>query len=278
MLHVFCYHRVVEEPVGYDRWGLGVTRARFEEHLQALSRRMTLLDLNRVSLEEALHAGDEYALISFDDIYHEVLTCALPVLESFGASALLFIAGAFLGEPCFWWDELEALYAHGCEADRNAAIDRTWQWLRDRTPDEKALALRHMARVRPGASVPSLCRPLSREELMAVAHHPSVRFGGHTMTHPWMPALDAAAMTAEIEAGTELLRRSTGQEPLAFAYPFGAWNGAARQAVAQSGYTVAFTTQRPSPYPAKVSALDLLAFPRLVVSNWSGNELDSKLN
>ncbi len=278
MLHAFCYHRVVEDPVASDCWDLVVTRACFAEQLEALTGRMTLLDLARVSLDEALQSSQEYALITFDDIYHDVVTCALPVLEAFGASALLFIAGGYLGETCFWWDQLEAIYSHGHQGDQNAAITSTWQWLRDRSLEEKLLVVNHMARLQPAASVPPGCRPLNPVELKALSEHPSVRFGGHTMTHPWMPALHFARMRQEIEAGTELLRQLTGQQPMAFAYPFGAWNRKARRAVARSGYPLAFTTERPSPFPTEPGHVDRLAFPRLVVKSWSASELLARLN
>lgn len=278
MLHAFCYHRVVEEPVTSDCWDLVVTRSVFEEQLDALSTRMTLLDCSRVSLEEALQSSQEYALITFDDIYHDVLTSALPVLEAFGASALLFIAAGYLGEPCFWWDHLEAIYSLGHQQDRQAAITQAWEWLRDRPLGEKLLVLRQMARLQPAVSLPADCRPLTTAELKTLAEHPSACFGGHTMTHPWMPALNSAAMTEEIKVGTDRLLQLTGSQPLAFAYPFGAWNRKARRAVARSGYPMAFTTERPSPFPSDTGHLDRLAFPRLVVNSWSGTELLARLS
>ena len=278
MLHAFCYHRVVADPVASDCWDLVVTRACFAEQLEALASRMTLLDLSRISLDEALQSSQEYALITFDDIYHDVLTYALPVLETFGASALLFIAVGYLGEPYFWWDRLEAIYSLGHQEDPNASIIRTWEWLRDRPLEQKLLVVNHMARLQPAASVPPGCRPLTPAELQTLAEHPSVRLGAHTVTHPWMPALNSPTMREEIERSTDLLRQLTGKQPLAFAYPFGAWNRKARRAVARSGYPLAFTTERPSPFPTEHAHLDRLAFPRLVVKSWSATELLAKLN
>lgn len=277
MLHALCYHRVVAHPVVRDRWGLAVTKTCFEQQIQALSQRMPLLDLSRISLQEAMDSSDEYALITFDDIYHEVVTCALPVLESYDASALLFIAGSFLEQPRFWWDELEALFPDGDEKLRSDAIDSTWQLLRDLPLDEKLLALRHLERLLPSDALPSSCRPLSLAELRALTEHPCVWLGGHTMSHPWLPALDAVAMIAEIEDGTALIRQLTESQPLAFAYPFGAWNAEARQAVEASGYRVAFTTEPPPPHQFKQKVCDPLAFPRLLVHDWSPSELLSRL-
>ncbi|SBO44884.1 polysaccharide deacetylase family protein [Cyanobium sp. NIES-981] len=277
MLHVLCYHRVVDGPIGFDRWDLSVSRARFERQLRVLSNRMPLLNLSTMSLDEALSAPESYALITFDDIYADVVTGALPLIEACGATALLFVSGAFLDRASFWWDDLEALHQHLPEPERSQAIDTLWLWLRDRPLEEKEQTLRHMARLAGPEPLSRRSRPLRRDELEQLAHHPAVRFGGHTMTHPWLPSLSPAAVEEEIQAGTDLLRRVTGQEPLAFAYPYGAWSDPSRDAVGRLGYGFAFTTQAPPSPPTLPEQADKLAYPRLCVGNWTGKGLASRL-
>lgn len=274
MLHVFCYHRVVEEPLAWDPWDMAVTEAHFAEHLRALSGHMELLNLGRMSLGEAFNAPEDFALITFDDIYFEVVSNALPTLEELGASCLLFIAGSFLNRPSFWWDELQALHQHLPEPQRVKELGTTWQWLRDRPLDEKDWVVQHMAHLGRRVDIAPSCRPLRREELADIARHPSVRFGAHTMTHPWLPALGPDEMRDEVERGRELLKTSTGQEPLAFAYPFGGWNDEVRNAVAKAGYTFAFTTQPPPvPFPTGPGAVDFLTYPRTCVGGESAEQV-----
>jgi peptidoglycan/xylan/chitin deacetylase (PgdA/CDA1 family) len=277
MLHVFCYHRITEEPVAHDHWGLTVSRARFEEQLQALSQRMSLLNLARMDLEEAMRSPGDHALISFDDIYREVIDLALPVLEAFEATALLFVAGSFLDRSSFWWDQLENLHVAQPPEEREERIASLWAWLRDLPLEEKELALAHMRRVGRPEPLPPQQRPLRLEELEGISRRAHVRFGGHTMSHPWLPSLTPAAMEEEIRTGHALLAAHTGQEPIAFAYPYGAWDGPSRSAVAACGYRIAFTTQPPSPSEAEVQGQDPLTFPRLCVGNWSGEDLINRL-
>ena len=65
--------------------------------------------------------------------------------------------------------------------------------------------------------------------------------GNHTMTHPNLRKLDAAALSQEIEGAQQTLAALLGYRPRTFAYPYGRYDDAAVAAVAQSGFDLAFT-------------------------------------
>ena len=67
-------------------------------------------------------------------------------------------------------------------------------------------------------------------------------FGGHTHTHAIMPLLDPARMQWEVDTCRERLALETGLQPRLFAYPSGAFNEAAKEAVRRGGFDLAFST------------------------------------
>lgn len=72
----------------------------------------------------------------------------------------------------------------------------------------------------------------------------SIEFGVHTVDHVRMEGLGQAALHRHVvEARTEL-EAATGEPARAFAYPFGAYDQAARTAVEEAGYDVAFAVAR----------------------------------
>ena len=58
----------------------------------------------------------------------------------------------------------------------------------------------------------------------------------HTMTHPHMPALDAAKQFAEIRDSAEAVRKATGSFPFGFRAPYLESNEATREALVQLGF------------------------------------------
>lgn len=55
-----------------------------------------------------------------------------------------------------------------------------------------------------------------------------VEFGGHTITHPSLPALDHTELVREIVGSRDAIGEALGVMPLAFAAPYGAVNDAVR--------------------------------------------------
>lgn len=63
--------------------------------------------------------------------------------------------------------------------------------------------------------------------------------GSHSVTHPFLTKLDAAALRTEVDSSRATIARNLGDSVDFFAYPYGAWNDAALAAVRTAGYRAA---------------------------------------
>lgn len=76
-----------------------------------------------------------------------------------------------------------------------------------------------------------LMKPASWPMLEALAASELITIGGHTHTHPELPALDDDAIVAELEQCDALLQERLGVQVQHFAYPRGIWNYRVRRFV-----------------------------------------------
>jgi peptidoglycan/xylan/chitin deacetylase (PgdA/CDA1 family) len=107
---VLLYHRIADEVS--DPYGLCVTPAHFEQHLQCVreaGQPMSLSDLSR-----SLRSGavpDRAICLSFDDGYLDNLEHAAPLLRRYDVPATVFVTTGRGGRDReFWWDELERVF------------------------------------------------------------------------------------------------------------------------------------------------------------------------
>ena len=82
---------------------------------------------------------------------------------------------------------------------------------------------------------------LSLEQIRELQRN-GVRFGSHSMTHAFLPALGPEALRSEVNGSKARLEDLLGEEISAFAYPFGGATRRVRAEVIRAGYKVAFTT------------------------------------
>lgn len=66
--------------------------------------------------------------------------------------------------------------------------------------------------------------------------------GAHSMSHPWLTRLPVAEAREEIAASRRKLEDLFGVAVTDFCYPYGDWNAAVRDLVAEAGYRTATTT------------------------------------
>jgi len=86
-------------------------------------------------------------------------------------------------------------------------------------------------------------RLLTAAELRAVADD-GLDIGSHTVTHRWLPHLDAAAVGAELRDSKAALEDLLQRSVTTFAYPMGGWDARIRHAVVAAGYDAAVTVDR----------------------------------
>ena len=85
-------------------------------------------------------------------------------------------------------------------------------------------------------------RLMSTSELREMAAA-GVAIGSHTRTHPRLPEIGADTRREEIRGSKERLEHLLGSSVGTFAYPYGLFDEASRQAVEEAGYRIACSTR-----------------------------------
>jgi peptidoglycan/xylan/chitin deacetylase (PgdA/CDA1 family)/SAM-dependent methyltransferase len=116
-------------------------------------------------------------------------------------------------------------------------------------------------------------RPLTRDEITALARSPGATMGAHTVTHAVLTALDAAAQVLEIHDSRRHLEEILGARVTQFAYPLGGHDGAVVERIAAAGFRAACTTV---PVPIGPEAHPLM-LPRFTVGDWNGALFERRL-
>ena len=94
-----------------------------------------------------------------------------------------------------------------------------------------------------------------------------IAIGSHSVSHPWLPALDDDALRRELVESKRVLEQGLGHPVTVFCYPMGALDDRVKRAVRAAGYLGAFAT---NPGPSS-SDRDPYAIKRLRIwrnSDW----------
>lgn len=309
---VLMYHRIL--PPGIDTWRLNVTPEHFAEHLQVLRSTMRPSSLRVLAAGiRSGSVDDRSVVITFDDGYVNNLERGLPVLEAFDVPATVFVATGYTGSRReFWWDELEQLLVHekalpprltlqtsswhrewetgtgaasgqdlSDRADkarpgsRVALFHDIWSALRALEENERQDALAQIVR---WCGVPSSLRPsyraMTADEVAAMAAHPLMEIGAHTVTHPYLPQLSPADQHTELVESRTALSQIVDSPVTSFSYPFGGWLPAIRPLVEDAGFTCATTGVERTAWRGDHP----LSVPRFMVEDWDGAEFERRLS
>jgi peptidoglycan/xylan/chitin deacetylase (PgdA/CDA1 family) len=275
-LVVLIYHRVtnVADPMMPSE----PDARRFAAQMSLLADNFIVLPLREGV--QRLRAGTLPAravCITFDDGYANNFTVAMPILQSRGLTATVFVAPAFLNGGCMFNDTVyEAirqapaqvdLRSHGLDqyalSDAAARINAAQSIILKlkHLPPAERRSRAHALAEHVGARVPADL--MMTDEQVARMSASGIEIGAHTMTHPILAAIDAAAARTEINASKERLQEITGTPVRSFAYP----NGKPGQdyhhehvALArEAGFELAVSTT----WGAATAAADPLQIPRI---------------
>lgn len=285
---ILGYHRVAE--VTPDPYAMCVTPQHFAEQLEVLRRYAHPISLQQ--LVQGLRDGGlprRAVVLTFDDGYADVYTRARPLLEQFDIPATVFIITGYLGRE-FWWDELKrgvlsartlpALLAlrNGAttrpapqggsrdprrdlvlwlyrqllplaQEEREAAMSRLWDWL-------------GMA-----ANGDESSRALTADETIHLAQGGLVEVGAHSVTHPRLAALSAAAQQDEIRQSRASLEELLGRTVVAFSYPNGSASPTSRALVRATGFACACASFSDLVWRSS----DRFYLPRFWAPDWDGD-------
>ncbi len=233
-LSILIYHRVL--PQADALFPDEVDARRFDQQLGYLKA-----CFNIIPLEQAVHGLREGSLppraacITFDDGYADNAEIALPLLLRHGVTATFFVATGFLDGGRMWNDtvielirrapralDLRSLglgeFTLGAMADRQAAIGVVLKALKYLPLDErqaKVDALRALV----GVALPDDL--MMRADQVRQLHQAGMGIGGHTVNHPIIARMPAAAARQEIADGKQALETMIGAPVKLFAYPNG---------------------------------------------------------
>ena len=292
---VLLYHRVTNLETDVEQ--LAVTPERFEAHLQFLKHQYRLLSLPEfVSHLRAGRYVPNSVLVTFDDGYRDNVTTAYPLLKKYSIPAAIFVAGSGPQTREWWWDELphllyqpddrpgtlrltldhEVTFTLKTDDDLAAAHETISRFLKPAALPERERVLNALLEWR---GWPRVIRPAYRqclpEELQAMAASGLVSIGGHTATHQQLSLLPLDSQADEMAKNVAYITDTIGEEPLAFAYPFGSKQdyNEASVLLTKKYFKAAFTTTRGQ----VTTRTDPCRIPRFVVKNWTIDEFREKI-
>lgn len=290
---VLVYHRVARLTT--DPFGQAVTPETFERQLQILRRFGTLVSAEALVARLARGEPVERMIaVTFDDGYVDNLTNAASIAARLGVSITVFVAVEPVanGTP-FWWDGLAATvlegkappgtlvvggqsFSLGTGIERSDALQRLHAMLRCVSAGRRAALMREVETRLGRPTLDEASRPMTLDELRALASHARVMIGAHTMTHPSLAALPDEEQRTEMLESRLALERLLELPIRLLAYPFGKPDNVSdrtRELAAAAGYDAAFTTV---PQPVR-AGVDRFAIPRLTIHEWPDDVFTAKV-
>lgn len=234
-LSILIYHRVLarKDPLFPGE----VDSADFDQHLRMLKSMFTVLPLiDALAHAKAGTLPPRAACITFDDGYADNEEVALPILQRHGVSATFFVATGFLNGGRMWNDTLIELVRRspdgvldagvlglgshrlGTIEERRAAISALIGQLKYLPRDERLAQVSRLVDLA-GVALPD--QLMMTSDQVRALHRAGMDIGGHTVNHPILAALPAAAARQEIADGKHALEAITGAPVRLFAYPNG---------------------------------------------------------
>lgn len=288
---ILMFHRVRPDPgeAFAPNAGLEITPAFLDQlliHLRAQGYDVISLDgaLDVLRSQEA--PAKPFVVITFDDGYRDLADHALPILERHGAPFTAYVTAGFADHDArLWWIEMEEAMrrlgridimvggrriAHDCAtaAEKRAAFGDIYWEIRDGGEEQLldvVAELAAQAGVESRALTVEAC--LGWSEIARLARHELATIGAHSVTHPRLAKLDAAAARREMAESRDRIAQETGAAPRHFCYPVGDPTSAASREfalAAQLGFESAVTTRPGMIFPEHRDHFQ--ALPRLSVN------------
>ena len=268
---VFMLHRVLPDAELADCYNphLAVTPETLDTFLRFLRQRAAL-----VTLDELLQPHPAKALhfaLTFDDGWEDNFRVALPVLESHGAPATVYLISSFVGSEERLPEERLANLRQG---PRKTEVEEE---IRGALNDAKLpagdglhLAAKKMDLQRKLALLERLesrfGRPGAKKlfvdwDQARALQSKGIQFGSHTVRHAILTAESDAVVRGELLASRLKIEKELGTKVKHFAYPSGAVDVRTANLVADAGYETAVTTA-----PGKVNpATPRYRIPRIAL-------------
>lgn len=241
---VFTLHHVrpAEAQAFQPNGHLDVTPEFLDAAIAALTRdgyRFIRLEDVPAALRETAPAAP-FAVFTLDDGFRDNAMHALPVFERHHVPFTIFICkGLSERSHTMWWETAAALIAKqkrltltlpaeridiDCSTVRakcaafNAVMRAVFSGNETKSVAQLDAAAQ-AAGINPHALVAETV--MDRDELQALARHPLVSYGAHTVSHRALEALTDTEILAELNDSADYVAGITGTRPVTFAYPYG---------------------------------------------------------
>ncbi|HRH86066.1 MAG TPA: polysaccharide deacetylase family protein [Rubrivivax sp.] len=262
-LSILIFHRVLAQPDAL--FPDEVDAARFDRLCSWVRQWFEVLPLDDAARRLALGTLPARALaITFDDGYEDNCSIAMPILQRHGLSATFFVATGFLDGGCMWNDRIiEAIRGTGRTAldlaqigypefgafrtddtaSRRAAIDAILPRAKYFEPAQRLALSQRVTEL--AQSAPPEHLMMSSQQVRDL-HAGGMQIGAHTVNHPILARLDAAAAAREIGDSKRQLETLTRAPVTLFAYPNGRrgddYDDASVALVREAGFEAAVAT------------------------------------
>ncbi|TIS80440.1 MAG: polysaccharide deacetylase [Mesorhizobium sp.] len=266
---ILMLHRVTATPEKPDSVNRHLNIA--PEFLDAVVADMKANGYTFVTLDEAIERikaggkGGQFATITADDAYRDNMTEALPVLEKHVAPVTIYVApGLINGAADLWWEVVEDIVSArdrlilttpngpvtidcSTPGKKLQAFTRLHDYLtlEVREEDQRAV-LRELARSNAIELRARQSMLMNWDEIRAMAGHPLVTIGAHTVNHRNLKRLSEADARHEVDDVRRILQAELGEAPRHFAYPYGYASAVGDREVGfarDAGYASAVTTR-----------------------------------
>ncbi|WP_442754058.1 polysaccharide deacetylase family protein [Methylocystis sp. JAN1] len=288
---ILMFHRVRPDPreAFAPNAGLEVTPGFLDQlliHLRTQGYDIISLDAALDFLRKGKAPPKPLVVLTFDDGYRDLVEHALPILERHAAPFTAYVTAGFADRRArLWWIEMEEAIrrlgrvdvtvsgtriARDCAtaAEKSAAFADIYWSIRD-GGEEQLLDVVATLAAQAGVDARALAAEacLGWAEIAGLAGHELATIGAHSVAHPRLAKLDAAAARREMAESRDRIARKTGVTPRHFCYPVGDPTSAGRREfalAAELGFESAVTTRPGMIFPEHRDHFH--ALPRLSVN------------
>jgi peptidoglycan/xylan/chitin deacetylase (PgdA/CDA1 family) len=266
-LLVLAYHRVGDpQDCPYNEELYSVTAAGLADHVRLIQRWARIASLGELTdgYLDGRTPSQPLVLLTFDDVYRDNYTEALPLLQRAGAPATFFVPTGLIEQGHVpWWDRIGFAVKHArvdsCRLDYPEGFELTGlrhdphramvQVLRLYKRDAGLDKERLVGAVEAATGASALADPQRTElfaswsELRAMAAS-GMTLASHTHTHRLLGHLPYSEQREELARSQAVLQEQTGVATTAVAYPVGQrghFNADTRRALQELGYRAGFS-------------------------------------
>lgn len=248
------YHDVSPEGIrGWGPWQYSVTSNRFEEQIARIHRVAEPVDIDSVVGDDQV--PDDAVVVTFDDGFQNTLDTAVPILESYGVPATVYVSTGSLGDvSCmFEFTIAEALR----ELDRakvslpGLSLDRPLetkhdlveiyeqfhQWGKPRSTDDRQRLLDQLS-----VTIPRE-RMLSPDGVRDLGEHPLITVGAHGHEHIPLTIRSTSSVRKDLNESRNRLSPLVGHGVAHLSYPYGAYSNTITDVVEAVGFESAVSTR-----------------------------------